>query len=350
MKFLRILISSIIIIFIIAFFIFQKPNWNRTERVWELVNWNCGRMQVITYAHKKRNDLYEITNNSIQEIKRLDKVINENNKNSEAGQLRLELEKGQTNNQVTPELFKLINFAVKVSKITNGAFDITVGPLIQLWKNKAKQNKIPQKKELEKVKKQIGWNLIKLDKNKSVVKCLSKYISINLGAFSKGYAIDRVVKVLQLQEIPQAMVNIGGDLRCYGSKVWKIGIQDPFIDSKGEEKIIGIIGVKNKAIATSGHYRRYVTIKGKKYSHIINPRTGYPVSNKIVSVTVIADNAMTADAYATAFCVLPPEKSIKLADNNNIDLFIITQEKNKTNYYCSNNLKKYWIKQPYFVE
>lgn len=147
------------------------------------------------------------------------------------------------------------------------------------------------------------------------------------------------------------MVNIGGEIRVFGPKKWKIGIQDPRVEKENTQgDIIGIIEIKNLSVATSGHYRRYSVIGGKKYSHIIDPRTGYPVKQSSLSVTVIAKTSMEADAYATAFCIMSVEDAIKLAEKKNLHVAIITVSKKIYKLHTTKGFEKFWYKKPNFAK
>lgn len=319
----------------------------RIEKIYDLSQWNSGQMQVVIYSTQQTEKIEAILNSAWQEVERLDLVINEYRPDSEAGKLRLGLEQGVTPQFVSHELFQLLKFAQTISQNTRGAFDITVSPLIQLWKKCGKENRLPTQEELDNIAHEIGWQHLNLSQNLQVSLQGTNRTSINLGAYSKGYAIDRVVELLQQRGIESGMVNMGGDLRCFGFHIWKIGVQDPQIqDALAPESAIGILQIKNLAVATSGHYRRYTEIQGKRYSHIIDPNTLYPVEMNIVSVTVLGNSAMQADAYATAFCILPITESLKIARQQQIHIAIMTHD--STGYHIDEtpNFDNFWYEKP----
>jgi thiamine biosynthesis lipoprotein len=157
-----------------------------------------------------------------------------------------------------------------------------------------------------------------------------------------------MVEFLQKKGIEEGLIDIGGEIKGFGNKIWHVGIQDPRVtDSKGNPlPPIGVIGIQNIAVATSGHYFRYYEIAGKKYSHIVDPRTGYPVEWKILSATVICESAMLADAYATALCVLSVEESMKLAQKQNFEIFLIVNENENIQFKSTPGFQKYWLEKP----
>jgi len=268
----------------------------------------------------------QLIEEAFNEIKRIDLLMNVFNPNSEVALLN---QRGET--KVSPETKEVIQRAIEFSKITKGAFDITCYPICNLWKKAEKQDKIPTKKQLSYTVSLVGYHSIVIQGNR--VKFSQKGMQITLGGIAKGYAVDKAIQVLKKQGVTQALVNAGGDMYCLGEgpkeqtvrekiqqfflflfgkglkeKKWEIGIQDP----RNKDKIIGIIKVKDKGVATSGDYQRYVTIQGKRFSHIVNPATGLTVQDVPMSVTIIAPDATTADALATGVFVLGPEMGIKL--------------------------------------
>lgn len=319
----------------------------RIEQVRELVKWNAGQMQVVVYSSYSQNHIDGILKAAWQEVERLDTVMNEYSPDSEAGKLRLGLEQGVKVQIVSSELFHLLAFSQTISNNSKGAFDITVGPLIQLWKKCGKENRLPTPEEYGVVKNKIGWQHLDLSQPLHVRLQDAPALSISLGAYSKGYAVDQVLSLLQQQGIESGMVNMGGDLCCFGPHIWKIGVQDPSVtEADAPESAIGILQVQNCAVATSGHYRRYTEIQGTRYSHILDPRTLQPVDMRIVSTTVIADTGIKADAYATAFCILPVEESLTIAQQNNLHVAIITHDPDGYHLHTTPHFDQYWYQKP----
>ncbi|HON45040.1 MAG TPA: FAD:protein FMN transferase [Planctomycetota bacterium] len=295
----------------------HRKSMHRVERIWELFQWNSGTIQVILYDTRTEQELDRIANTCYKKIPQLDTIINEHNKNSQAGKLKQNLQQ-LGKHSLSSELKYLLEFAYKMSQDTEGIFDITIAPLIQLWKQAALNNTLPTETQIEQCKTRIGYTNFTIHND-----CIENKIplDINLGAYTKGYAVDKIVEFLQSQNIPTAMVNLGGDLACYGEKIWTIGIQNP--DVTATKPILATIQIKNKAVATSGHYHRYAMIQGKPYSHIIHPHTGKPIENETLSATVIANSGIIADAYATVYTILEPNQAIQHAQQRNLQLLLL---------------------------
>lgn len=194
---------------------------------------------------------------------------------------------------------------------TGGAFDITVAPLLDIWGFTTRDFRMPEEKEIKDALKRVGCDKILIDERKNIVRFKVRGMEIDLGGIAKGYAVDCAIKRLKDAGIKNALVNAGGDMYCLGNKngkPWKVAIQDP--RGKG---YVEYLELQDKAVATSGDYEQYFEIEGKRFSHIFDPRTGYPADTAIVSVTVIADDCLTADAWATSMFVLGKEKGEELA-------------------------------------
>lgn len=215
--------------------------------------------------------------------------------------------------QVSEETLEVIEDAIKFSNLTDGAFDITCRPLINLWKKAKKEEKVPTEEEIEEATSLVGYQRIILEGNQ--IRLEKKGMQIDLGGIAKGYAVDKAIEALKKNNIKRALVNAGGDLYALGTdrqgKKWQIGVQDP----REEDKIIDIIKVKDRAVATSGDYRRYFTLEGKRFSHIVNPKTGLTVQDVPMSVTIVGPGATTTDALSTGVFVLGPEEGMKLIES-----------------------------------
>lgn len=195
--------------------------------------------------------------------------------------------------------------SLEVYEATNGAFDPTVMPLVNAWGFGPEEQDLPDSSRIRDLKKLIGFNKLMFDPDK-VWKSIPG-MSLDFSAIAKGYGVDVIGQFLENKGVKNYLVDIGGEITCKGindrGTPWTTGIEDP----DGElfdRKIKAIIEVTDKAIATSGNYRNYYVKDGKKYAHTISPYTGYPVEHSLLSATIIADDCMTADAYATACMVL----------------------------------------------
>ena len=223
---------------------------------------------------------------------------------------------------IDDDLKEILSISKELYQKINKHYDITIGALSEIWD--FENEVIPTNKEIEKAIQVTGFEKLKIQNN-----YLYKPdgMKINLGSLAKGYIVDKVVAYLKQQDVISGFVNAGGDMRIFGrEKPFKIGIQHPRSESN---EIIDVINVGNKSVVTSGDYERYFLKDGKRYHHILDPLTGYPSQNTI-SVTVIAETALIADAYSTALFLLEPEQSLKLAqetDGLEAIIYFITEDK-----------------------
>ncbi|MHC4870455.1 MAG: FAD:protein FMN transferase [Planctomycetota bacterium] len=211
-------------------------------------------------------------------------------------------------NHLNKLTYKIILESLRYNLLSDGAFDITVKPLMDLYKFSAKKERMPDKEEISRALKLVGRNSLIIEvENRSLSK-KNKGTSLNLGAIAKGYAVDLAMNELIKSGVKNGFVEIGGEIRVIGKNEngnnWKVGIQNPSI-KKGQKKLLNeSLSINSGAIATSGNYRQFFLYNGKHYSHIIDPRTGYPVSNRISGVTITAPTCLQADALATTVSVL----------------------------------------------
>ena len=227
---------------------------------------------------------------------------------------------------LSDDLFTVIEHANSISKKTNGAFDITIGPLVNLWgfgPNKS-ENKIPSTESIELVKKDIGYRKILLNKSQKKISKLVPDLYLDLSGIAKGFAVDKIARHLEKKNLENYLIEIGGELLANGinndKMIWQIGIENP--DGR-DKKVKRIIQLKNMAMATSGDYKNYFEENGVRYSHTIDPVTGNPIKHKLVSVTVLDSTALNADALATAFMVMGPEKTLSLASDLKVAVYLI---------------------------
>lgn len=196
----------------------------------------------------------------------------------------------------------VLHAAYQAHRDTAGVFDVTCRPQIELWRRAAKSGATPTGRELAAARDQSNWQLVRLTRRGAVKEAAT--VQFDLGGIAKGYAIDRAIELMKRQGWHGGLVNLGGDIRCFGTtptgEPWTIDIQDPFSEGK-----LGSLVATDVAVCTSGDYRRYFEVNGRRRSHIIDPRTGLPTEASC-SVTVIAADAVTADVWATALSVLGP--------------------------------------------
>jgi len=218
---------------------------------------------------------------------------------------------------LSDDFYRVLLIGKEIYTRSNGAWDGTVNPLIALWGFYSNKNKVPTDKEIQKTKELVGFNYLKITKNQ-VLKKERSGVKLDLASIAKGYAVDVISDLLRANKIRHYVVEIGGEIYAHGySKYktkWGIGISYPSPES-GIKDVYKVISLLNKAVATSGDYRKYFKSgKGLSYSHVIDPRTGYPVRNQIASVTIIADSCVYADGLATALMVMGLNHAIVLVE------------------------------------
>jgi len=241
---------------------------------------------------------------------------------------------------------KVFNEGKRVYKITGGAFDMTVANLVNAWGFGFEKFTNVDTAFIDSLLKYVGFDKINIVDGKIVKQ--DKHITIDASAIAKGYSVDVVSKYLESKGINNYLVEIGGEVRTKGvnakDEKWRIGIDKPIDDSLAiDEQIQQVIQLSDRAIATSGDYRKFYYKNGIKYSHTINPKTGFPVNHNLLGVSVIADNCMTADAFATGFMVLGVEKSMEIArKDSSVEVFLIYSDKNDSlQVVMTDGFKKY---------
>ena len=233
--------------------------------------------------------------------------------------------------EVSHDFVQVMIVAEDLYQLTGGAWDGTVKPLVNLWGfgNTVMTNTIPPPEDITRLVSDLGFDNIQIIENRYLAKKKGS-ISLDLASIAKGYAVDKIADLIEQSGIKSFLVEIGGEVYAAGTRMdgqpWKIGINTPRPDAP-QNQVYKAITIKNKAFATSGDYRNYFEINGKRYSHIIDPRTGYPVDNGVVSVSVIADTCTFADGLATALMVMGPEKSLALVNRlDRVESLIIVRE------------------------
>jgi thiamine biosynthesis lipoprotein len=227
----------------------------------------------------------------------------------------------------------------EISELTDGAFDITVAPLINAYGFGFGKKENIDSLLIDSLLNYVGYTKVKIE-NEKVIK-QHPAIQLDFNAIAQGYSVDVLANFLEKHGIENYMIEIGGEVRCKGKNskgnYWNIGIDKP-IENLQKREMQTIVPLKNKAMATSGNYRKFYEKDGVKYSHTIDPKTGWPVKHQLLSATVIADEAMTADAFATAFMVMGKDKAIEFLEshkNLNLQVYFIFQNKDKLAVYST---------------
>ncbi|MDD2412393.1 MAG: FAD:protein FMN transferase [Bacteroidales bacterium] len=248
--------------------------------------------------------------------------------------------------ELNDDFIELFNMAQDISIATEGAFDVTIGPLINAWGFGPNRKDTLPISEIKNIKNIIGFKKVSIQNNRLIKE--NPEIILNYNAIAQGFSTDIICRFLESKEIYNYLVDVGGEIMAKGHKAsneeWTVGIEKPADDKFSDRTVFAKISITNRAIATSGNYRKYYERDGKKYSHTIDPHSGFPVVHNLLSATVVADNAGMADGYATAFMVMGMEKALDFLKNNpdkKIDAyFIYTDEIGTLRSFATENLAK----------
>lgn len=231
----------------------------------------------------------------------------------------------------------------RIYEMTSGAYDPTVGTLVNVWGfGPDKSRLVPDTALVDSLRQYVGLSKIK---QKSSGISMDTLMYLDFSAIAKGYAVDLISDLLLEHGLTDHMVEIGGEVRAHGvndqGKTWAIGIEDPLVE-KEEQRLLGIVRLKNKAMATSGNYRSYYMVGDRLIAHTIDPRTGYNTTHNLLSASVFSNSCMTSDALATAFMVLGLEESKRVVESTEVEAFLIFQkEDGSLASYVSDGLKPY---------
>ena len=247
----------------------------------------------------------QITHEIDSELVRLDSLLNRFSEKSLVTALNR-----SSRVKAPQDIIYLFSLSDSLSRLTEGLFDISVAPLLELWGFYSREFKVPDSTEISDTRKLVDYTTIQIKPDSIII---PEGMNVDLGGIAQGYAADRVKKVLDKYRIESAIINIGGEIVAIGQsskgRPWRVGIKNP----RGEG-IIETVELKDYALSTSGDYEKFFMIDNKRHPHIINPKTGFPALD-FASVTVFADNASFADAMATAVAIMGPDQGIKFLDS-----------------------------------
>ena len=291
-----------------------------------------------------RFDITVVANDSIQangyidiavdEIVRIERLISSWDLNSQTSDINNNA--GIKPVKVDAELFDLIHRSLAISKLTDGAFDVSYASMDRIWKFDGSMTEMPLEKDISSSVSKVGFNNIELNDSNSTVFLKHKGMKIGFGAIGKGYAADKAKALLIDKGVVSGIINASGDMTTWGKQTngdeWKVAITNPL----NKNKAFALMPITNGAVVTSGNYEKYVNFSGKRYSHIIDPRTGYP-STGIISVTVFAPKAELADALSTSVFVMGKDVGLnRINQLSNIECIIIDED---GNIFTSTNIK-----------
>ncbi|MBN1794918.1 MAG: FAD:protein FMN transferase [Candidatus Omnitrophica bacterium] len=270
----------------------------------------------------------EAVNEAFREIERIDHLMSSFRADSVIS--RINRTPRETPVQLSPDVLAVFREAIRLYSLTKGAFDITVGPLVRQWGFYSQEivHSLPHAEEIQKALEVVGTKYLVLQPETESFYLEKDGMEIDVAGLAKGYAVDRAIEAIRAHGVRSALVNCGGDIYCLGAKSeqdpWKVGIRHP----RNQKKVIGLLRLVDTAVATSGDYENFVTFGGERYSHIIDPRTGRPSSSRVIGVTVIAPQCVTADGLATALFVMGADEGMRLIETlPYIECIIISEQK-----------------------
>jgi len=322
----------------------MKKDWiprELRERVSKQARYRCGKyifsflLLVVFACHREQNvykserimgSIFEITaysadvaecqkavDEAFEQMRLVDRLMSTYKPDSEISQLNRLAGVGSL--KVSSQVMEIIRESKRYSELTGGAFDVTVGPLLELWGFKHKDWRFPEASEIQRILPLVNYKNILLDEETQTVKLKLDGMKIGLGAIGKGYAVDKAIDVLKKHGIKRALVNASGSIYALGTKAdktkWTVGIRHP---RGSREQIFATLQVENQGVATSGDYENFFVKDGKRYSHLLDPRTGKPVDNGMLSVTIVAQTATEADALSTSVFVLGVDRGLGLIE------------------------------------
>jgi len=305
-----------------------QQEFKRTEKL-------MGNRFEFTVVSSDEIHAIELLESSVNEVRRIEKLFTTFSEDSQTNAINRMAGIGPV--KVDREMFSLIQRSIRISEITDGAFDLTYGSVDKrLWNFDRSMNSLPDEATAREMVQLINYRNILLDENNGTVMLKNKGMRIGFGGIGKGYAAEMVKALLKKQGVTSGIVNASGDLTVWGKqangKPWTIGIADP----DRAEFPFSFLELADGAVATSGNYEKFAIINGKKYSHTINPKTGLPVTG-IKSVTIISPNAEIADAMATPVTIMGIKAGLQLINQiNHLECIIIDDD---NHIYTSKNIR-----------
>ncbi|MEW6209690.1 MAG: FAD:protein FMN transferase [Acidobacteriota bacterium] len=294
---------------------------------------------------------------AFERVARLDAIMSDYDETSELNRLSRSPFRWVA---VSEDLFRVLSVSQSLARQTDGAFDITVGRMVRLWRRARRTGEMPARSMIEEARKATGYKLVRLDARTGSVKLLRDGMMLDLGGIAKGYAADEALKAIRGEGVRSAMVAIGGDIAMSdpppGKRGWTIAVSSVSTkdtkdgkdtistkdtkdekDTKREEEMETLL-LSDCGVSTSGDLEQWVEIGGVRYSHIVDPRTGLGVTGRM-SATVVASSAMMSDALATAACVLAPRRALRVIESRGAECLIVRQSEKGTERYESRRWK-----------
>lgn len=320
-------------------------SFQNEEKIWEISGEIFGTRYHINVVLPEDDQRIRALAEGIQnELEMVDKSMSTWKEDSELSRFNRKTDQSDWAELSAP-LFEVVYRSKEVAELTEGAFDVTIGPVVNLWGfgPEARPEAVPDPEDLAEVLANTGMRYLELDpETRSIRAQRPQYL--DLSGIAKGYGVDVVARYLDQEDVAGYLVEIGGEVRVNGRKpdgsAWRLAVEKP---SKTDRQVSDIVAMDGQAMATSGDYRNYYESQGRRYSHTIDPSTGEPIDNNLASVTVITDDAMTADALATAFSVMGHDKAMALATRENIPAYFIVREQGAFEVYQTPAFSSYLV-------
>ncbi len=330
--------SFLIVVFIYFGFLFS-PCFGKIET--HITGRTMGTFYNIKVVTEQEIDSAELKSKIDKRLIEINRSMSTYDKTSEISRFNA-LDQIDKRFEISNDFSNVMSMAEELHRLTDGAWDGTVFPLIKLWGfgPGKPRNKVPEKNDIERILRKIGFSKIRFLHHRYLVKHDAS-ISLDFASIAKGYGVDQVSILIKSNNIKDFLVEIGGEIYASGfrqdGKPWHVGVNRPLpdapLDQVYQDKALEI---SDRGFATSGDYRNFFVVNGKRYSHIIDPKTGYPVTNNVVSASVIADFCTFADGLATALMVMGPEKGLALVNRlDRVECLIIVMNRggNLVDYY-----------------
>ncbi|WP_300278401.1 FAD:protein FMN transferase [Peptacetobacter sp.] len=325
----------VLIVLLVGGFLIFRPN---KDSEFSKTNYYLGTVNTVTIYGKNQKDAEKILSGCDKVVQNIDNLMSTEIPGSDVSKINKNA--GIKPTIVSEETYEVIKDAIYYSKLSGGNFDVTIGPISNLWSIGKKDARVPEKSEIDNLLSLVDYKniemkkeIIKSDTNNDGIKestdtkytvfLKNKNMKIDLGAIAKGYAADTVSSYLRLSDVDRAIINLGGNIKTIGN--FTIGIKNPFENANDS---FASIKVNNKSIVTSGVYERFVEKDGKKYHHILSPSNGYPFDNNLLSVTIVSNKSINCDALSTSAFALGLEEGKKLIESiDDVDAIFVTKDK-----------------------
>lgn len=321
-------LSVFILLIILSISVRSQQNYMRTLKLM-----GCRFEITVVASNQQEGDQY--IDLAVNEIIRIEKLISSWDPQSQTSEINRQA--GERPVSADPELYQLIERSLQISRLTAGAFDISFASMDKIWKFDGSMHEMPTEEAVRQAVSRVGFKHIVLAPETGTVFLELPGMKIGFGAIGKGYAADKAKDLLLKQGVRAGMINASGDLNCWGNQAdgspWLVGITNPL----NKDKVFSWFPIKNSAVVTSGDYEKFVMLNGKRYAHIIDPRTGYP-SHGLSSATIFAPRAELADALATSVFVMGIDTGIDFVNQLDGIECILVDEQGKV--YYSKNIQK----------